>query len=457
MLLKQFFTSKIAHSSYILAGSSSCAVIDPQRDVDHYIAEARALGVSITHIIQTHLHADFVSGHMELAEKTGAQIYVAKSADCAFPHIGLSEGDSIQLEDMNLNVLETPGHTPEHLSIVVVDTSRSNEPVGVFTGDTLFVGDVGRPDLFPERSDELASKLYHSLHDKIMKLPDYCEVYPAHGAGSLCGRAMGAKRSSTIGYERNFNSALQIKDKSDFIKSLTENMPAAPDHFSRSSEINRRGPVKTGDLPRLQYLSTARFAEKTNSPEVMVIDTRNYAAFGGAHIPGSMHIELDGNFPTFAGWILPTDKRFLLVADSGKKAQEAVTWARRTGVDSIEGYLSGGIMEWAAAGLPLDSVLQISSEDLNNRLEGKDDYVLLDVRAPKEYEDNRIKGAVNIPVADLRSRWKELNKEKTTIVLCSSGMRSSMGAAILKRHGFKNILNVAGGMDGYINAGNSGE
>lgn len=222
MLLKHFFIGKIAHSSYILAGKEICAVIDPQRDVDIYIKEARALDVDITHIIQTHLHADFISGHMDLAKKTGAKIFVSKSANCTFNHVAVSEGDIIELEDMLLKVLETPGHTPEHVSYVVIDKSRSDSPVGVFVGDTLFVGDVGRPDLFPDMAEELAGKLYHSLHDKLLKLPDYCEVYPAHGAGSLCGRAMGAKWRTTIGYERNFNSELQIQDKSEFIKSLTE-------------------------------------------------------------------------------------------------------------------------------------------------------------------------------------------------------------------------------------------
>jgi len=233
MLLKHFFVGKIAHSSYLLAGKNYCAVIDPQRDVDVYITEARKMGVEITHIIETHLHADFISGHIDLAKQTGARIYVAESAKCTFDHVAVSEGNSIELEDMLLQVLETPGHTPEHLSFVVIDKSRSDSPIGVFVGDTLFVGDVGRPDLFPDKEEELARKLYHSLHDKLLKLPDYVEVYPAHGAGSLCGRAVGAKWRTTIGYERNFNPVLQIRDKSVFVKSLTQDMPPAPDHFSR--------------------------------------------------------------------------------------------------------------------------------------------------------------------------------------------------------------------------------
>jgi hydroxyacylglutathione hydrolase len=453
MLLKHFFTEKIAHSSYMLIGQDTCAVIDPQRDVDHYIEEARSQGVKITHIMQTHLHADFISGHMDLAEKTGAPIYVAKSADCTFDHVPLSEGDVVELEDMKLHVLETPGHTPEHLVYVVSDLSRSDSPVGAFVGDTLFVGDVGRPDLFPNRAEELADKLYHSLHDKLMKLPDYCEVYPAHGAGSLCGRAMGAKWRSTIGYERNFNQVLQITDKAEFISSLTENMPTAPDHFSRCSEINRKGPAKVADLPRMEELTTAEFQEKAAEPDTIVLDTRSYLAFGSQHVPGSWHLDLKGNFPTFAGWVLPTDKKILLVADDHEKASETVVWARRTGVDNIVGYLEGGLSGWAVSGLQSNSVYQISSEELHEFVTGEDHFVLLDVRATQEYEDSHIKGAVNIPVAELRTRYEELDPFKTTVLVCSSGNRSSLGTSILKQHGFKDLINLAGGMTGYSAAG----
>jgi glyoxylase-like metal-dependent hydrolase (beta-lactamase superfamily II)/rhodanese-related sulfurtransferase len=453
MLLKHFFIGKIAHSSYILAGKNSCAVIDPQRDVDVYIAEARAMGVDITHILQTHLHADFVSGHIDLAKKTGAKIYVAKSAKCTFDHVPLSEGDTIELEDMVLKVLETPGHTPEHLSYVVIDKSRSDSPVGVFAGDTLFVGDVGRPDLFPNIAQELAGKLFQSLHDKLMKLPDYCEVYPAHGAGSLCGRAMGAKWRSTIGYERNFNSALQTKDKSEFIKSLTENMPPAPDHFSRCSDINRQGPARLADLPVLEELSAEQFKERMGDPNMAILDARSYHAFASQHIAGAWHLDLNGNFPTFAGWVLPTDKDILLVADDYKKALEANTWARRVGVDRIVGCLDGGMVAWAVAGFRTSHIELIAAEDLHNMITGDANFVLLDIRAPLEYEDNHIAAAINIPVADLRTRHNELDKDQTTVLICSSGNRSSLGASIIKQHGFKDVYNVAGGMTGYSAAG----
>ena len=453
MLLKHFFVSKIAHSSYLLAGKNYCAIIDPQRDVDIYLTEARTMGLEITHILQTHLHADFISGHMDLAKKTGAKIYIAKSAQCTFDHVALSEGDSIELEDMLLQVLETPGHTPEHLSYVVIDKSRSDSPIGVFVGDTLFVGDVGRPDLFPDMAEDLAQKLYHSLHDKLLKLPDYVEVYPAHGAGSLCGRAVGAKWRTTIGYERNSNSALQIKDKSAFIKSLTEDMPPAPDHFSRCSDINRQGPALVTDLPTMEELAPSQFKERMSSANIVLLDARGYHAFAGQHIPGVWHLDLNGNFPTFAGWVLPTDKDILLIADDYKKALEANTWARRVGVDSIVGYLDGGMVAWAVAGFRTSHIELISAENLHDMITGSTSFVLLDVRAPLEYEDTHIKGAINIPVAELRSRHHELNKDKTTVLICSSGNRSTLSASILKQHGFNDVSNVAGGLTGYSAAG----
>lgn len=453
MLIKHYFINKIAHSSYILAGSDVCAVIDPQRDVDIYIKEARDLGVTITHILQTHLHADFVSGQLDLAEKTGATIYVSKSAKCTFDHVPLSEGDTIEIEDMVIKVLETPGHTPEHLCYVVADTARGEEPVSAFVGDTLFVGDVGRPDLFPDRAKELAGKLYHSLFDKILKLPDHCEVLPAHGAGSLCGRAMGAKWRSTIGYEKKYNAALQIKDKDAFIKSLTEDMPPAPDHFSRGTHINRKGATLVSELPRMKELRVEAFKEMIEQENIAIVDTRSYLAFSSQHISGSWSLDFNGNLPTFGGWVLPTDKELLVVSDSYREADETNRWLRRVGQDRVVGYLDGGMAAWVTNGYKTNSATQISAEELHEKVTGTEKFVLLDVRAPLEFEDGHIEGALNIPVADLRTRHTELNKVDSIILICSSGNRSSLGVSILGQHGFKNLYNVAGGMTGYSAAG----
>lgn len=454
MLLKHFFLEKIAHSSYILAGKQTCAVIDPRRDVDIYINEARELGVTITHILETHLHADFISGHMDLAAKTGAKIYAPKSAKCKFEYTAVSEGDSISIEDMRLDVLETPGHTPEHIVYVVTDKSRGDSPVGAFVGDVLFVGDVGRPDLFPDIATELAGKLYDSLHNKLLKLPDHCEVYPAHGAGSLCGRSMGAKWTSTIGYERRYNPSLQIKDKAEFIRSLTTNMPPAPDHFSRCSDINRNGPVLLSRLPVIEELRPINFLNRIQESDSVVLDVRNYAAFAGFHIPGSWHLDLKGNFPTFAGWIMPSDRDILLVADSYQEAVISSLWARRVGVDRIVAYLNGGMTTWVTDGYQFDHIDLISTENLYRRItDGSQLLTLVDVRSPLEFADTHIKGAVNIPAPELRTRYIELHPESPTYLICSTGNRSSLAASILKQHGFKEVYNVAGGMTGYSAAG----
>lgn len=453
MLLKHFFLGKIAHSSYILAGKETCAVIDPQRDVDLYIQEARSLGVRITHIIQTHLHADFVSGHVDLAARTGATIYAPASANCVFSHKPLIEGDIVKLEDMDLLVLETPGHTPEHVSFVVTDHSRGETPIGVFVGDTMFVGDVGRPDLFPDTAQELAGKLFHSLHDKLLKLPDYVEVYPAHGAGSLCGRSMGAKWLSTIGYERLYNRALQIADKGTFIKSLTTDMPPAPDHFSRCSEINRQGPTLIANLPALQEMNIQIFSEHLKNGNSIVLDVRPYASFASLHIPGAWHIDLNGNFPAFSGWVLPIEKDILLVADSYDDANLANLWMRRVGMDRVIGFLGGSMHAWISKGKKIADILMLSAEDLHDRVSGDENFVLVDVRAPLEFSDSHIEGAINIPAPELRSRYTELDPKKPTLLICSSGNRSSMAGSILKQHGFKSVYNVAGGMTGYSTAG----
>ena len=253
--------------------------------------------------------------------------------------------------------------------------------------------------------------------------------------------------------EGKFNSALQIKDKSEFIKSHTQDMPTAPDHFSRCSDINRKGPAMVADLPLMEELTADQFKERIKDPNVLVLDTRSYHAFGSQHIPGAWHLDLDGNFPTFAGWVLPTDKDILLVAEDYRKAVETAIWAHRVGMDRIVGYLDGGMVAWAVAGFKTNYIRQISAEDLHNMITGTSKFVLLDVRAPMEYKDTHIKGTINIPVGDLRTLHNELNNEKLTILICSSGNRSNLGASILKQHEFKDVYNVAGGMTGYSAAG----
>ncbi len=451
MLIKQIFTEKIAHSSYILAGEKICAIVDPRRDTRIYLELARDIGVRITHILETHLHADFISGHMDLAERTGAQIYAPEKAKCDFEHVSLKEGDTIPIEEIELKVLETPGHTPEHISYVVIDNSRGYKPVALFCGDTMFVGDVGRPDLFPGRSKELASTLYDTLHEKIMNLPDFCEIYPAHGAGSLCGRSMASKRSSTIGYEKNYNYALVIKDREEFIGSLTNKMPEAPDHFSRCTDINRRGPIKVKDHNIPKPLDNETFSEKMKKS--IVLDVRSFESFGGQHIPGAYSIDLNSNFPTYAGWLLPPEKDILLVSDNYLHAFDACNQLHRVGMDGFKGYLEGGMYGWVTEGLTAEHVPQISVPELHEMINSAVEMNLVDVRAVSEYEDFHIEGAVNIPVHELRERYHELETKAKNVLICGSGQRSSMGCSLLLQQGFKSIHNVAGGMTGYSAAG----
>ena len=454
MIVQSFFTPGIAHSSYLLGGTETCAVVDPRRDTDIYIKAAKDLNLKITHILQTHLHADFVSGHLDLAKATGARIVMPASARAVFPHDPVREGDSLQVDSVSIEVLETPGHTPEHVVYVARDLARGPEPVSLFCGDTLFVGDVGRPDLFPGQALELAGLLYESLHGKILRLPDFCEVYPAHGAGSLCGRSMGAKRESTIGYEKLYNHAVLLGEKESFITSLTSGMPAAPDHFSRCSRINGEGPALLDELPPLVSLSPSAFSQKMAEPDVLVLDIRDTGAFGGNHVPGSIHLDLRGNFATFAGWILPPESEILIVAECPESASEAITWLRRVGLDRATSTLEGSVFAWSKAGLPTSHVPQLSPFEINDFAASAGDSVtLVDVRSPSEFGGFHIPEAVNIPAPDLRHRFVELDPNSRIVTVCGTGHRSSMAASILLRKGFRKVHNLSGGMMGYAAAG----
>lgn len=452
MFIQQFFVKDLAHLSYLLGDDKTCAIIDPARDVEIYIKAAKEKGMKITHILETHLHADFISGHLDLADRTKAKIYAPKSGKCKFKHVKLSEGDKFKIGNIQVKVLEVPGHTPEAIAYVVTDKTRGGQPSCVFCGDALFVGDVGRPDLFPGRAEELALKLYNSLHSKLLKLPDFCEVYPAHGAGSLCGKSIGAKRTSTIGYERLYNPILQIKDRKEFTNSLIKNMPPAPDHFTRCSELNRKGPALTRKLPKLMPLNPSEFKKKSTEKNTIIVDIRDYDSFGGLHVPNSYHVTHIGNFATFAGWILPPEKKILLVADSQEQAHQAVIELRRVGLDKTIGFLEGGMIAWSKQGLPANHVCQISAKELHN-MARKEKFKLIDVRARTEYETENIKGSINIPAPEIRTKYKQLNKKDKIVLTCSSGNRSSLSASLLKQKGYNNIYNLAGGMAGYSAAG----
>lgn len=448
MYIEQFFEPGLSHSSYLLGAQNVCAIIDPQRDIDIYIDAARRMGMKITHILETHLHADFVSGHMDLQERTGADIYAPKSAGCQFPHVAVKEGSSLDIQHVHIEVIETPGHTPEHITYIVSDRSRGKEPVAIFCGDTLFVADVGRPDLFPGMAEKLASKLFDSLK-KLKKLPDFTEVYPAHGAGSLCGRTMGAKRSSTIGYEKRHNQPFKMTDRKKFIHSLTNNMPAAPDHFARCSDINRDGPRKVSKMPPLKKISPPEFRQMARKRNTIVVDGRDYDAFAGQHVPGSFSLDCGMKFSTFGGWVLPPDRKILLVAGGPAQAENMTVMLRRVGLDSIIGYLEGSLFEWSKQGFETGHMGVISVPGVHKLMKGEEKIMFVDVRSHDEFQKDHITGTVNIPAPDMRTRYKELDRTDTIYLSCTTGHRTALAGSILLQHGFTSTVNVAGGLTAF--------
>src|SRR5215471_13710888 len=355
MYFEQFYLGCLAHASYMLSSEGEAVVVDPQRDVEMYLKVAADRGVTIHHIFETHLHADFVSGHKELAARTGAKIYMGAQAGATFPHVAVSDGFQLKFGETSIRVLETPGHTPESICLVVTDPEKSAEPWAVLTGDTLFIGDVGRPDLSPKHTPaQLAGLLYDSLHQKLMTLPDKVLVYPAHGAGSLCGKNMRAERSSTIGTERLTNYALQIKSRDEFTAQLTSNLPARPEYFMKDAEINRTGAAFLSELPALRSIEPAELNRMLRESEI-ALDVRSGEQFAAGHVPGSINIALSGQFASWAGTVLGLLAKPVLIATSSDQVSEARVRLARVGIEDIGGFLEGGVGAWRKAGLPVES------------------------------------------------------------------------------------------------------
>jgi hydroxyacylglutathione hydrolase len=450
MYFEQFFLSCLAHASYMIGSDGIAAVVDPQRDVELYIEEAARQKLRIAYIIETHLHADFVSGHRELAERAGATIYLGARAGATFPHHRAKEGDEISFGRCVLRFIETPGHTPEGVCVLVSDLDRGRDPWAVLTGDTLFIGDVGRPDLSPQHTpQQLAGMLYDSLHTKLLTLPDTVEVYPAHGAGSLCGRNISPERRSTIGKERAMNYALQKMSRDEFVHMLTAELPERPSYFSRDAEINRTGAAALEDLPPLTPLSPAEVAQRQGEGAV-VVDTRTGGEYGAGHVPGSVNVALSGQFASWAGTLLGLDQSIVLVAEEPERVAEARMRLARVGIEKVVGYLDGGILAWQKAGRALAEVPQISVNDLAQQLaEAPGEIQVVDVRRPQEWEVGHIAGASLRPLNTLASHLEGLDRAKPVAVHCKSGYRSSIGTSILERAGFTAVMNVIGGFDAW--------
>jgi glyoxylase-like metal-dependent hydrolase (beta-lactamase superfamily II) len=452
MYFKQFYLGCLAHASYLIGCSGEAAVVDPQRDVDLYIEEASRQNLAIRYVIETHLHADFVSGHRELAKRTGARIVFGRKAEVKFEHLPVQEDDEIRMGKVVFRFLETPGHTPESICVLVIDEEQSGEPAAVLTGDTLFIGDVGRPDLSATiTSKELAALLYDSLHQKLLKLPDEVKVYPAHGAGSMCGRNISSETSSTIGQQRNFNYALQPMSREAFIEMMTTDLPEAPPYFSQDAQINKEGPATFDELPVPPELP-AQEVYRLQKEGYVILDTRTADQFGTGHIAGSLNIGLGGQFASWAGTILKLNAPMIVVAENEERTREARIRLARVGHENVAGFLSGGILSWHQAGFPLASIEQISVDELDRRIKEKDVDHVVDVRRPNEWKAGHIKEAIHIPLNKLRGNLSQLSKEKKIAVICAGGYRSSAATSILEQEGFRSITNVVGGMTAWNNA-----
>ncbi len=451
MYFEQCYLGCLAHASYILISQGEAVIVDPQRDVEMYCQAAAAQDAKIRHIFETHLHADFVSGHNELATRTGAQIYIGARANAKFPHVAVQDGFDLRIGAMRIQVLETPGHTPESICLLVTDEEKSSNPWAILTGDTLFLGDVGRPDLSKTHTpEELAGMLFDSLHEKILKLPDDVLVYPAHGAGSLCGRNMRAERSSTIGTERVTNYALQIKTRNEFIRELTSNLPSRPDYFLQDAELNRQGAAALSELPELRAISPQELAEELTHG-ANVLDVRTGEAFAAAHVPGSINIALSGQFASWAGIILGLSAGPILIADTPEQLSEARMRMARVGIEDLRGYLQGGIEGWKQAGLPLANLKGISVQTLNEWRRGSNVHVI-DVRRDSEFEAGHIGEALSIPLNGAIGGTVPLERDALIAVHCKGGYRSAIACSLLQRAGFGNVVNVSGGFDAWQEA-----
>jgi glyoxylase-like metal-dependent hydrolase (beta-lactamase superfamily II)/rhodanese-related sulfurtransferase len=450
MFFKQFYLGCLAQASYMIGSKGEAVVVDPRRDVDEYLEEADREGLSIKHVIETHLHADFVSGHRELADRTGAKIYFGARAQARFPHQAVRDGDEIRVGDVSLKFLETPGHTPESICIVASDPHAGDAPQMVFTGDTLFIGDVGRPDLAGGQGtpEELAGQLYASLHEKLLALPDSVTVYPGHGAGSLCGKNISSETSSTIGEQRRFNYALRPMPREEFVKLVTADLPEAPAYFSRDADLNRGGPGNLAEMPAVVALSPAE-VEKKMSSGALVLDTRPSAQYGTGHVPGSVHIGLTGQFASWAGTLLSPQTPIVLVTEDAERVSEARTRLARVGLENVVGYLEGGILAWYQSGRPLVTTEQIAVDELSRRIEAGDARQVLDVRRPGEWKAGHIGQASHLPLHELEAQSGKLDKRSPVAIICASGFRSSIATSLLERAGFSRVTNVVGGMNAW--------
>lgn len=452
MILNQHYLGCLAHASYLVADPESgvAAVIDPQRDVQHYVDEAHGLGCRISHVFLTHFHADFLAGHLELRDREGATIHLGARAAAEYEFTPMGDGATVSLGDVSLEVLETPGHSPESISILVHDPEHSDAaPYAVLTGDTLFIGDVGRPDLRASlgwTAEELGSLLYDSLHRKLLTLPDDTLVYPAHGAGSLCGKNLSTDTVSTIGVQRAYNYALQPMSRERFVEIVTADQPDTPAYFTYDAVLNtQEHPTLDEALEReLRPLSLAEALELTDGG-AQLLDTRDPADFAGAHVRGSVNVGLGGSFATWCGTVLDPGTPVVLVADPGGEV-EAATRLGRIGFDTVAGYLAAGMQALDGAPELVERIERVTAGSLAEQEAAPDPPLVIDVRTEREWNERHIEPAVNVPLSRLAERLGELPSDRPLVVHCASSYRATIAASLLRRAGLADVAVLVGGI-----------
>jgi hydroxyacylglutathione hydrolase len=454
VILKQFYLPCLAHASYLIGDeqSGAAAVVDPQRDTDQYVDFAAEHALKIKHVFLTHLHADFIAGHLELRDRVGAAIFLGAAAKAAYAFTPLHDGDTLEFGRVRLKALETPGHTPESISIVVYDLNTSEtHPHAVLTGDTLFVGDVGRPDLRAAlgwSAAELGSMLFDSLHSKLLPLPDQSLVYPAHGAGSLCGKSLSKETVSTLGEQRRSNYALQPMSKEAFLRVVTADQPEAPGYFTYDAVLNsQERPTLDQTLERVKPITLDQLLA-LQEIGAQVLDTRDPAEFAAAHLAGSINIGLGGQYATWAGTVLDRNHPLVIIADPGRESESA-TRLGRIGFDHVVGYLKDGLRSLESRSELTATTERVSAQFATELLSSPEPPLAVDVRAPREREQKCIAGSLGIPLNHLQENLHHLSKDRSLLVYCAGGYRSSIAASLLQRNGFHHVSEIAGGIVGW--------
>ncbi len=455
MYFKQITVPGLGCNSYVIGcpGARQAIVVDPKRDVQDYMDISRDEGMKITHIIETHVHADHVSGNQELKSRTGAEIYYGEGTPVTFDHKELKEGDIIEFGMVKIEILNTPGHTPNSISILVTDKARWDMPELILTGDLLFVGSIGRPDLAgAEVLEEQVKNLYDSLYEKMRRLPDYLEVFPAHGQGSLCGKGLSAKASSTLGYERLTQPVLKLSGFNEFHDQIAGSFPVRPKSFTHIISTNAHGAPLLERCPLEQTLNPDQF-EQIRQKGATIIDTRDTASFGGFHIPGAINIGFEKQMANWIGMVVDPSDDLLLVVDDRGKYDQMTTQLHRIGYDNIFGYLSGGMAAWISSGMPIDSLSPISAQKLKQQLDNKDFGQIVDVRTPEERAQGHISDSRHVPMTNILAKSLDIPKNDEVILVCGTGYRANIVASHLKQDGFSHVHSLAGGLTAWQNAG----